>query len=321
MVVQSTTPKLLIGLPALVLFAVLTNLAPNLGGGIVAPPAEKSDFFPTETPRTTSGPKERLLLSPACLPFRYNRTEHDKQQMDYYEELWSGRDVRRPTRISLLHMRKAGGTTLFKYFQKLVKSNRTSFRTFQQCEGSPHCLELDDVTDGHHVYYDSTEGVLGDGGKPNLSYDSSGSTLYVTHVREPVARALSAYKYDKRFVCTRNEQSNYFVPLDVSMTLEDFATRTSLNMANKRPIPHRLWACNSNCYARWVTGMYHPKNSSLLSPPQFNARYPSISEYYYRNNTGSDVGGGSDHGELTTFGRVLSEEALRLLLRFDLIVV
>ena len=256
-------------------------------------------------------------------------------------------------------MRKAGGTTLLNYFKKVLKSNRSSFNDLEHCEGTKGCLDLNDYDDGyHHKYYDDEKNITikhgrkGPRVKASRGWDDSGSTLYVTHIREPVARAISHYKYSERFKCQYNGRPHNGRPLNGSQhngdvtsrnyippkiedqlwTLEEFANKPLSRKDEKLgmflPKRTKLWSCSSNCYARWVTGMYNPRNYSMLNKTEFNYKYPTISEYYYNSDDNGDEGsssngnnGSTDDSKLTEFGSVLSEEALKLLLRYDLIIV
>lgn len=72
-------------------------------------------------------------------------------------------------RIFFLHMRKAGGTTIRRYLLKVAKHYNITF----------------EVAEGYKTR--------------QLTMDAN--TLYVTNLREPVARVISNYKYDLRWDC------------------------------------------------------------------------------------------------------------------------
>ena len=144
--------------------------------------------------------EEKQILSPACRPFRYNQTKNGEiSHSDYFDEFWKDKSVPKPTKIKFLHMRKAGGTTIHKYLKDVVESKKTSFLEYDVCEGAKKCLELNFMDDGYHRYYNDERNSTLYG--ESIPWDSSGKTFYVTHIREPVARALSHYKYEKRFKC------------------------------------------------------------------------------------------------------------------------
>ena len=72
--------------------------------------------------------------------------------------------------------------------------------------------------------------------------------------------------------------------------------------------------------------MHNPRNASRLNKTEFNNKYPTMSVYYYDSDNGDDEGSNgnndsTDDRKLTEFGSALSEEALKLLLRYDLIIV
>jgi Sulfotransferase family len=132
-------------------------------------------------------------------------------------------------RIYFLHMRKAGGTSLRSYFSQVAKK--------------------------HGLQFEFAEGLR----QPEQPGDEN--TLYITHIRQPIARAISHYKYARRWLCKTqlkvlNNSRNHgvsFVPTlnNTYMSLDNF-TRSH------HYIPHDLWTCASNCYARWASG--HPEH-------------------------------------------------------------
>ena len=129
---------------------------------------------------------------------------------EFYDEFWSGKIVKRPTLIKMLHMQKAGGTFLSKYFKKIVKSQNFPFYKFEYYNCVKHCLKLDNYIDGNHVYYNDENNqtiCITIGGKDipdptaTWGYDISGETLYVTHLCEPINKANSKFKYSRQFKC------------------------------------------------------------------------------------------------------------------------
>lgn len=124
-------------------------------------------------------------------------------------------------------MRKAGGTVIRKYLKKVANTYNLEY---QAREGSK---TVESPMDNHH-------------------------TLYITNLREPIARAISHYKYDQRWACT-NLKNKSFVPgnKNLKKTLEAFVSMTGNKTANDIiKNNNRLWACSSNCYTRWATGKY-----------------------------------------------------------------
>lgn len=93
---------------------------------------------------------------------------------------------------------------------------------------------------------------------------SRNDTLYMVNLREPVARALSQYKYDVRWNCknmtnTRlpgtkwgKNASNTSFTYDNEFTLEQFLEKDQEQMRN-----NRLWVCSHSCYQRWYGQDYN----------------------------------------------------------------
>ncbi|KAI2498201.1 hypothetical protein MHU86_16283 [Fragilaria crotonensis] len=122
-------------------------------------------------------------------------------------------------KIVLLHMRKAGGTSIWAYLCR--------------------------VADEYNVELISIEARL-----PLLPEEADSKTLLVTHIREPTARVVSHYKYEERWLC-RHLTNNSFTP-----TLNN--TRISLRgfvETPNRATDGVLWECAHNCYSKWSTGL------------------------------------------------------------------
>lgn len=124
-------------------------------------------------------------------------------------------------RIFFLHMRKAGGTVIRKYLKKVCKFYDIQFQAREGRKTVEHHMDF------HH-------------------------TLYITNLREPVARTISHYKYDQRWACT-DLRNDSFVPtaLNTKSSLKEFLHRQD-NHTKK----NGLWTCATNCYTRWATGNY-----------------------------------------------------------------
>jgi hypothetical protein len=224
------------------------------------------------------------------------------------------------------------------------------------CEGGKQCLQLNNYDDGYHRYYkdeqnstkitfygrnnrqkhkyiDSTSKSYNN---ENEQWDYSGETLYVTHIREPIARAISHYKYSERWSC--NEQllknrnflyqykNNNMDPKQIPLHKLNFIPtkdneRASFNgfmyelYYNSDKKASKLWSCSTNCFSRWITGMYHPQDAdNIRNTTLFNITYPN-SEYYNNNNNNTQ------QDKLTNFGHILKEESYKLFYRYDLITV
>jgi hypothetical protein len=129
-------------------------------------------------------------------------------------------------RIVFLHMRKAGGTTIWSY--------------------------LRDVAEKHAITLESYEGL-----SPPSPQERDPSTLFVTHIRDPVARVISHYKYEMRWNCKNltNKKQN-FTPTEnnTRMSLNHFIKNSNRPMFSGNLKGH-LWECSHNCYAKWSTGL------------------------------------------------------------------
>ena len=130
------------------------------------------------------------------------------------------------TRLYLSHMRKAGGTTLRTYFERVATELNL---TLVVAEGT----------------------VLEPAGERT-------DTIYVTHVRDPVQRWISQYEYEGRWSCTTTQLRNpHFRPTRRnSRALQDYLLQdkvvstpaTTTSCLNKT----RLWTCSENCFVRWL---------------------------------------------------------------------
>lgn len=131
-------------------------------------------------------------------------------------------------RLYFAHTRKAGGSTLRKFLRAVAQRHGWTW----------------DVTEGKPAEDPTT--------------CRRNDTLYVTHLRQPVARILSSYKYEGRWKCKQLVQNRTFVPTaNNSVTLEEYVAdndaseiRTTRQCDEKRHDDF-LWQCSENCYVRW----------------------------------------------------------------------
>ena len=135
-------------------------------------------------------------------------------------------------RLYFAHTRKAGGSTL---------------RTF-----------LAQVAKTHGWTWVVTEGKAAEAPVRN-------DTFYVTNLRAPVARILSSYKYEGRWLCkelvqkkkNKNNNASFVPTAENSQTLEEYisqydASSLRINCINATGKSSRfLWKCSENCYMRW----------------------------------------------------------------------
>lgn len=146
--------------------------------------------------------------------------------------------------IVMLHMRKAGGTSLKSFLHKV---------------GRKHKVKVN-VTEAPFVPPDP---------------EVQGNTLYITHIREPVARAISHYKYEGRWRCRKLTREGFIPSLNnTRMSLEDF-TNERLNKKDSGP----LWTCASNCYARWSTGLWKSNHREWIDNSSSTSRLWSAARH------------------------------------------
>jgi hypothetical protein len=260
------------------------------------------------------------------------------------------------TRLVFLHMRKAGGTTIRNFLKNVVKSNNTSFQEFVHCEGHKKCLEFpnNENNDGYHRYNMEAGGPSSTSSSRNskrsLSRDTSGRTLYVTNLREPISRIISNYKYDQRWNCdnklikmnmnmdtntnknnTNNTNSSnaaskreYFIPTleNQDMTLEEFGLEQFPSFHKKSKNKNsKLWRCSTNCYSRWVTGMYYPTTTTDTDTDQQQKKQQQRQKKQKQKQKHQTQTQTQIQQKLTKYRQILSEESTKLLLQYDLIIV
>ena len=325
------------------------------------------------------------LISPACRPYYYHKqiqsnnissrssdsnnisdtSNNDNEMLVSSNNQYRPNPNVVPTRIYFRHMRKAGGTTVSKYLKRVIESQRTTYTELKLCEGWKGCLELNSNTDGYHAGYypdevnqtDKTQ--LSAGSKkgiqvkhkyipntPEHSWDPSGRTLYVTHIREPIARSIAHYKYDQRWHCKTQLKTKNFVP---TVQNQRRSFDTFMYNAGGQLDSYRLWTCSTNCFSRWITGMYHPNDIYVTNNGKtyfdmsfYNQTYP-YAQYYYNKNDDNDNDDSNSNNKneqtrsvatsttssksksttktKTKFGQILQKEATKLFYRYDLIIV
>ena len=130
-------------------------------------------------------------------------------------------------RLFFSHTRKAAGTMLFNFLRFVARKHQWKFVSV---EGTP----AEDPT--------------------------RNDTIYVTHLREPVARAMSMYKYGGRWSCRKMVYPQRFPDFtpsgNNSRTLEEYMDKESGKADQQQCLrtPERtkkLWGCVKNCYLRW----------------------------------------------------------------------
>jgi hypothetical protein len=134
------------------------------------------------------------------------------------------------TSLYFAHTRKAGGTTLKKFFQYVARKKGWQFNS---AEGRPS-------------------------ERPRRP-----DKFYVTHLRRPVDRVLSSYKYEGRWSCHHmvfpkdypentplaNNSQSLEDFIEEAYNVPDFAQCLTLPPGSKTK--KKLWKCARNCYLRW----------------------------------------------------------------------
>jgi hypothetical protein len=132
----------------------------------------------------------------------------------------------RINRIILVHMRKAGGTLLYYYLKKVARKYNISFEAIE-------------------------------GKRPPSPEKLDNTTLLITHIREPISRVLSDYKYEVRWSCKDlTKPSEEFIPNlnNTRISLDTFVQTPNMPVNINSP-QSKLWECSHNCYAKWSTGL------------------------------------------------------------------
>ena len=109
------------------------------------------------------------------------------------------------------------------------------------------------------------------------------ATFYVTHLREPVSRSLSHFKYQGRWDCEQLVKNMSYVPTEaIAQKLETWNTEYGHEYSSHdceyqkdgTPI-FRLSTCAVNCYSQWFSGLSCPNavdGRRRESPKNSNAR-------------------------------------------------
>ena len=155
---------------------------------------------------------------------RRGRDDNDDDNDDDDDDVPAA-PVRRISRIYFYHVRKAGGTMIRKYLQRV---------------SSTYGLNLH-VMEYRHAYYDEEVGSRSD-------------TLYVTNLRDPIERSVSHFKYDARWGCTNLVRNASFVPsANNAMPFESW-NDTGGFVPSRCDGPSTFVSCAVNCYLQAFSG-------------------------------------------------------------------
>ncbi|KAL7516328.1 hypothetical protein ACHAWX_001355 [Stephanocyclus meneghinianus] len=165
-------------------------------------------------------------LSPACKPHFQVASPPDQQLR------WSNSSKFK--RLYFYHARKAGGTSIKYYFEKVAKH--------------------------HGLEFVSTE-YLGS----ELPGSHGETTFYVTHLRDPVSRSLSHFKYEGRWDCKQLTENFtlYNASEDNANKLETWNGTAGHHgdtpcMKTSKGTIFRLVKCAVNCYTQWFSSLSCP---------------------------------------------------------------
>jgi hypothetical protein len=130
-------------------------------------------------------------------------------------------------RIYFTHMRKAGGTTLRHYLRKVAR----------------------------HYSIHPQEEEAGPDELPGTRND----TLYITHMRDPVNRSMSHFRYEGRWSCPDLMNSSFEPSYENAYALQDWV-RTEFQGSNwtarlvhtGKTCKRKMWLCSANCYIKWL---------------------------------------------------------------------
>jgi hypothetical protein len=124
-------------------------------------------------------------------------------------------------RIFFVHMRKAGGSTIRGYLRTVAKR--------------------------HNVTLDIVEGT------PIEHPGNQTDTLYVTHIRHPVKRIISDFKYEARWPCLQLTRNVSYVPtLKNAEDFQNWINKTECHSSISPRYGQQLWLCSTNCYVQWL---------------------------------------------------------------------
>jgi hypothetical protein len=236
---------------------ILFNIQPSLDIAVVL---EGLDHYIQRAVNTTTMEMEQLIGRNLL-----SSTRH-QQHLDKSSERLS--PVCRPsfgskngtiTRIYLAHMRKAGGTTLRKFFKRVAKAYGLNF----------------DAKEGGWFEYPGTHPT----------------TLYVTHLRDPYERSISHFKYDQRWNCIQQLTKRHFFPTyenayNLTQWIDEKGVQQREKCHNHTVQTRRgrvykpFWGCSTNCYIRWLN---HPVGTCQPESFQVNSSlYHKASEQAYQ---------------------------------------
>ena len=171
-----------------------------------------------------------------------------------FDNVKNNTDQRRIERIVFIHMRKAGGSTLRGYLRKVSQKLGLEYIVH---EGSimPRKFLLPPPPSSSSSSRYST-------------LDKSG-TFYVTHVRDPMQRTISHYKYEGRWPCHKlvaagNNNTSWTPTKKNARSFETFVNKT-LKEAEQKKFRPNIWSCALNCHLQWLNILNKKETLQLVN--------------------------------------------------------
>ncbi|KAL3791687.1 hypothetical protein HJC23_003944 [Cyclotella cryptica] len=151
-------------------------------------------------------------------------------------------------RLYFYHSRKAGGSSLRYYFERVARHHGLEYSVLE---------------------YENAE-------FPG-SHDMA--TFYVTNLREPVARSVSAFKYEGRWDCNQLIYNYSFVPTEANARKLESWNHTGGHhpmqckfKGKGKPLNFFLGGCAVNCYIQWFAGICPNESVSFSQRYEIAAR-------------------------------------------------
>jgi hypothetical protein len=158
--------------------------------------------------------------SPACYP-----------HFNLYQPNGTWDNTTKFKRILFYHARKAGGSSMYKYLIKVAETYGIKIEWIEWTAMEEPGTHID---------------------KPDEE------TFYVTHLREPIDRSISHFKYNGRWPC-KTMIKNDFVPTEENANKLEMWNETGghepKTSCHNRNQKFRLGDCAVNCYTQWFGGL------------------------------------------------------------------
>ena len=183
--------------------------------------------------------------SPACYP-HFNLYRNPNNNNNGHEGggggMWTNQTKFK--RILFYHARKAGGSSVNKYLVKVAKYYNIKIEWIEWST-----MEEPGTYYHHDGYYD-------------IDNDDDGGTFYVTHLREPIDRSISHFKYNGRWRCKDLSSKEFTPTLDNAAQLETWNETSGHKpiecRTNRNNIQFKNNDCAVDCYTQWFGGLSCP---------------------------------------------------------------